>query len=99
VDIVWLDQRACCTPLIFVSIFSYMASCLALVFYIISRKAYDMATMMNSKSSSVSTVCSLVLVALDFFCEVGFMGVTFLFLDGSASSTRSLGSVTSTYFC
>jgi hypothetical protein len=54
------------------------------------------ATMMNSKSSVVSTVCILVMVALDFFWEEGFRGKTFLFFRGSVSS---LGSVTFPCFC
>jgi hypothetical protein len=39
------------------------------------------------------------MVALDFFQEVGFMGETFIFLKGSASSTRFLGGVASPCFC
>jgi hypothetical protein len=58
-----------------------------------------MAAMMNSKSSSVSTVYSLVLVALEFFCKVGFVGETILFLEGSTSSIGSLGGVTFPCLC
>jgi hypothetical protein len=72
-----------------------MVACLALVFYIISCEASDTTVIMKSKSSSMSTVYSLVLVALDFFREVGFVGETFLFLEGSTSSIGSLGDVTS----
>jgi hypothetical protein len=36
--------------------------------------------MMKSKSSSVSTVCILVLLDFDFFHDVGFVGDTFIFL-------------------
>jgi hypothetical protein len=75
-----------------------MASCLASMFCIISCEAPDTTAMMNLKSSSVSTVYNLVLLALDFFLDVGFVGKTFLFLEGSVSSTRSLGSVTSLGF-
>jgi hypothetical protein len=39
-----------------------------------------------SKSSVVSTVFILVMVALDFFQEEGFGGETFLFFRGSVSS-------------
>jgi hypothetical protein len=52
--------------------------------------------MMKSKSSVVSTVFILVMVALDFFQEEGFGGETFIFFRGSVSS---LGSVTSPCFC
>jgi hypothetical protein len=83
----------------FVSILSYMVSFLASVFSIISFEASDMVRMMKLKSSSMSIVCNLVLLALDFFLEVGFVGETFLFLYGSASSTGSLGSVTLPCFC
>jgi hypothetical protein len=52
--------------------------------------------MMKSKSSIVSIVCILVMVALDFFREVDFMGESFLLFKGLASS---LGGVTSPCFC
>jgi hypothetical protein len=57
------------------------------------------ATMMKSKSSSVRIVCNLVLLALDFFREIGFVGETFILLDGLVSSTGSLGGVTLPYLC
>jgi hypothetical protein len=57
-----------------------------------------MTTMMKSKSLSINTVCSLVLQALDYFREVGFVGETFIFLEGLASSKGSLGDVTSPCF-
>jgi hypothetical protein len=75
-----------------------MVSCLASFFYKMCSEAFDTTTIMNSKSSSMSTVCSLVLLALDFFCNVGFVGETFIFLDGSTSSGRLCGSVTSPCF-
>jgi hypothetical protein len=71
-----------------------MVSFLDYVFYIISCEASDTTVMMKSKSSSVITVCNLVLLDLDLFLEVGFMRETFLFLEGSASSIGSLGDVT-----
>jgi hypothetical protein len=37
-------------------------------------------------SSIVSIVSILGLLAFDFFCDVGFMGEKFLFLDVSVSS-------------
>jgi hypothetical protein len=76
-----------------------MVACLASVFYKRSCEASDTAAMMKSKSLSVSTVDNLVLLALDFFRETGFVGETFLFLDGSVSSTGSLGSVISPCLC
>jgi hypothetical protein len=54
------------------------------------------ASMMKSKSSKVSTVFILVMVAFDFFWEKCFRGETFLFFRGS---TSSLGSVTFPRFC
>jgi hypothetical protein len=75
-----------------------MVSCLASMFYIISCEVSNTTVMMKSKSSSMSIVCSLVLVALDLFHEVGFMGEAFIFLKGSTSSMGSLGSVTSPCF-
>jgi hypothetical protein len=58
-----------------------------------------MAVMMNLKSSSMSTVSSLVLISFDFFLDLGFMGETFLLLDNSLSSEGFYGSVTSPCFC
>jgi hypothetical protein len=75
-----------------------MVSCLASFLYKISSEVSDTAAMMKSKSSSVSTVCSLVLLAFDFFRDVGFMGETFLLLDGSVSSGGFCGGVTSPCF-
>jgi hypothetical protein len=53
------------------------------------------AMMMKSKSSTVSTVFILVMVAFNFFREEGFKGETFLFFR---ESTSSLGGVTSPGF-
>jgi hypothetical protein len=50
--------------------------------------------MIKLKSFIVRIVCILVKVALDSIWEVGFMGETFLFFRGSASSVGSLGGVT-----
>jgi hypothetical protein len=52
--------------------------------------------MMKSKSSTLSTVCILVKVALDFFQEEGFEVETFLLFKGSVSS---LDDVTLPCFC
>jgi hypothetical protein len=75
---------------------SYISSCLASCFSMISIEASFRAAMMKSKSSVVSTICILVTVTLDFFQEEGFGGETFLFFKGSASY---LGGVTSPCFC
>jgi hypothetical protein len=64
------------------------------LFYIISCEVFDTIAMMKSKSSNMSIVCNLVLIVTDFFLEVGFMEETFVLLEGSASSTGSLGGVT-----
>jgi hypothetical protein len=76
-----------------------MISCFSSLQYKISSDVSDTMMMMRSMSSTVSTVCNLGLLALDFFRDEGFMGETFLFLDVSASSRGSLGSVTSPYLC
>jgi hypothetical protein len=68
------------------------------MFCIISCEVSDTAAMMKSKSSSMITVCNLVLLDLDFFLKVGFVGESFLFLEGSTSSTGSLGGVMSLVF-
>jgi hypothetical protein len=52
----------------------------------ISIEASLRAAMMKSKSSVVSTVFILVMVALDFFQEEGFREEAFLFFKGSISS-------------
>jgi len=49
-----------------------------------SYEAYATTVMINSKSSIVSIVYILVMVALYFFREVGFLGETFLFFKGSS---------------
>jgi hypothetical protein len=69
-----------------------LASC----FCNISCEASFTIVMMKSKSYTVSIVCILAKVALDFFQEEGFEGETFLFSKGSASF---LGGVTSPCFC
>jgi hypothetical protein len=89
---------ACCTPFSSASILSYMVSCLASLCYKISSEVSDIAVMMRSMSSIVSTVCILGLLALDFFHDEGFMGETFLFLDVSASSMGSLGCYFTCFF-
>jgi hypothetical protein len=76
-----------------------MNTFLALVLCIIFYEASDMAAMMKLKSSSMRKLCNLVLLAPDFFLEVGFMGETFLLLEGLTSSTGSLGNVTSLGLC
>jgi hypothetical protein len=76
-----------------------MVSCLASFFYKISFEASDTAPMMKLKSSSMSTVCNLVLLAFDFFCDVGFKRETILLLDVSASSGGFYGGVTSPCLC
>jgi hypothetical protein len=93
-----LDWRLCCTPLSSTSILSYISSCLASCFCKISCEASTTATMIKLKSSTVSIVYILVKVSLDFFRVVRFMGETFLFFRGSASSVGSLGGVTSPCF-
>jgi hypothetical protein len=54
--------------------------------------------MMKYMSSIMRTVYIYGLLALDFFRDVGFVGETFLFLEVSTSSIRSLGGVTSPCF-
>jgi hypothetical protein len=76
-----------------------MASSFASFLCKISFEVSDTTTIMKSKSSTMSTVCSFGLLALDFFRNVGFMGETFLLLDGSASSGGLCGSVTLPCFC
>jgi hypothetical protein len=76
-----------------------MVSCLALVLCKMYSEAYDTAAIMKSKSSTVSTVCSFSLLALEFFRDVGFVGETFLFLDVSGLSGGFCSSVTSPFFC
>jgi hypothetical protein len=98
VDTMQLEWRACCTPFSSTSIISYMVSCLASLHCKISSKVSEIVAMMKSMSSIVSTVCIYGLVSLDFFRNVGFVGETFLFLEVSASSIGSLGSVTSPCF-
>jgi hypothetical protein len=70
-----------------------MVSCLDSFFCKISFEASDTVVIMNSKSSTVSTVCSFNLLALDFFHDVGFMVETFIFLDVSMSSGGFYGGV------
>jgi hypothetical protein len=76
-----------------------MVSCLVSFLYKRSSEVFDIAGMMKSKSLSVSIVCNLVLLAFDFFRDVGFMGETFLLLYGSTSLGGFYGSVTSPCFC
>jgi hypothetical protein len=66
-----------------------MVYCLASLRCKISSIVSDMAVVMRSMSSTVSTVYSLGLLYFDFFRDVGFMGETFLFLDVSTSSRGS----------
>jgi hypothetical protein len=75
-----------------------MASCLASVLYKISSEALDTVAIMNSKSSTVIIVYSFVLLSLDFFRDVGFIGENFLFLDVSISSRGFQGGVTLPFF-
>jgi hypothetical protein len=70
-----------------------MVSFLASFIYKISSEASDIVAMMKSKSSSVRKIYILVLLAFDFFRDVGFVGETFLLLDGSMSSGGFCGGV------
>jgi hypothetical protein len=94
VGTMWLDYRDFYTPFISASMRSYMVSCFSSLRYKISFFVSEMVVMMRSISSTVSIVYNLGLLALDFFCNEGFMGETFLFLDVSASSMGSLGGFT-----
>jgi hypothetical protein len=75
-----------------------MASYFSLFLCKISFEASPIAEIMNSKSSNMSTFCIFGLLDLDFFHDEGFMGETFLFLDGSVSSRRFFGGVTSPFY-
>jgi hypothetical protein len=59
-----------------------------------SYEASDTSAMMKSKPSIVSTVRSFNLLSLDLFCDVGFVGETFILFDGYASSRGFHGGVT-----
>jgi hypothetical protein len=96
VDTAQLDLRAYCTPQSSTLIMSYITSFLASFFCNISFEASFTAVMMKSKSSTVSIVFILVMVALGFFQEEGFEGETFLFFK---RSTSSLANVTLPCFC
>jgi hypothetical protein len=64
-----------------------------------SFEASYIVVMMNLESLSMSTVCNLVLLAFDFFCNVGFVGDNFLLLDGSTASGGFCCGVTSPCLC
>jgi hypothetical protein len=81
-----LDCRAYCTPQSSVSIQSYISSCFAPCFFVISSESSYRVALRKSKSSKVRTVCILVMVAFNFFQEEGFRGEPFLFFRGSNSS-------------
>jgi hypothetical protein len=63
-----------------------------------SYEVSDTIAMISSMSSTVSTVWNGGLVAFDFFCDEGFFGEPFLFLEVSASGRGYLGSGTSPFF-
>jgi hypothetical protein len=72
-----------------------MASCFSLFLCKISSEASPTVEIMNLKSSTVSTFYIFGLLDLEFFRDEGFVGETFLFLDGLVSSGRFYGGVTS----
>jgi hypothetical protein len=71
-----------------------MASYFASFLCKISSEASPTVEIMKSKSSTMSTFCIFGLLYLEFFCNEGFVGETFLFVDGSVSSGRFYGVVT-----
>jgi len=56
-----------------------------------------MDSFFSLRLSTVSTFCIFGLLDFDFFRKEGFVGETFLFLDGSVSSGRFCGGVTSPF--